>query len=131
MPCTYTSNSSICWWLVQIQAYLQNQTTMLSFIYLILTQKNIWNIYISEQSAFCNIFPESEKKIPWLILFFFWAPDQRFYFCSQLINKRITFKFWNVSVEGSRFSLVLISLDFSVQDSLWLLWNVKSIPCDL
>lgn len=38
---------------------------MFSFIYLILTQKTYLENNISEQFAFCNIFPESEK-IPWL-----------------------------------------------------------------
>lgn len=35
---------------------------MFSFIYLILTQKTYLENNISEQSAFCNIFPESEKN---------------------------------------------------------------------
>lgn len=60
MLCSQTSNTNVCLWLVQIQAYLQNQTKEFSLFNSY--KENLLGTQISEQSAFCSIFPELGKE---------------------------------------------------------------------
>lgn len=102
------------------------------FIYLILTQKTYLEHSISEQSSLCNILPESEKNsMANSVSLLNSRAEVLFLLIAQCINKRITFKLGDLSIECSSCSSVLISLDFSIQDSLQLLQNVKSILCAL